>query len=326
MDSDDGTAGLRMCRRPIFGDGHDVANPDSRKVRSSHALMSRELETTASAYASPGVRRVVEKTVTGRQIVHYRALVRKVRAVVLTCWLAGLVLCACSSSSQDHVRPSSATPTGPSVRIVCRSLDGTVIAGDVAVIRRRAGALGAKYVRVAQSGAVLKVSIYGVKEGAVSNLCTAYRLDLRGVVAAAVPVTCVPVGATSAISSTASPSPAHSTRNLGHHQRPNNAPASPSSGGSSIPQPVVPCSPTTMAEVAKVGKFSVPLDDTSYNTLSSANQQLVSAALANFDCSSGQTEKDVATSYFIACAKGPDYGVTTANVAFLLGQVIVTGT
>ena len=76
-----------------------------------------------------------------------------------------------------------------------------------------------------------------------------------------------------------------------------------------------------MAEVAKVGKFSVPLDDTSYNTLSSANQQLVSAALANFDCSSGQTEKDVAASYFIACAKGSDYGVTTANVAFLLGPV-----
>ncbi len=78
------------------------------------------------------------------------------------------------------------------------------------------------------------------------------------------------------------------------------------------------CLANPLAQVAQAGKFSVPLSDTDYAKLSSTNQQLIAAALARFDCSSAQTEKDDPASYYVACDENNQY-------AYLLGTVIVAG-
>ncbi len=90
----------------------------------------------------------------------------------------------------------------------------------------------------------------------------------------------------------------------------------PSAPASSAPA-AIPCSATTMKQVAAVGKFSTPLSQDDYSKLSATNQKLVTAALANFDCASGQTERDDPKSYFVAC--------DASGQAFLLGPVIVAG-
>jgi preprotein translocase subunit SecD len=80
-----------------------------------------------------------------------------------------------------------------------------------------------------------------------------------------------------------------------------------------------------VALAAAAGKFTVPLDDKQYDALSPTNKNLLAAGLANFDCSSAQSEKDLPKNYFIACAPGKDYGASVQNIAFLLGPVIVAG-
>lgn len=112
-------------------------------------------------------------------------------------------------------------------------------------------------------------------------------LNLRGLVAPAAEVTCT-LMVSSGAPATASPS-----------------------------QKAVPCSSTTLTQVAQLGKFTIPLSGTDYNKLSSANQQLITAALAAFDCSSAQTEKDIPASYYVACDK--------QGLAYLLGPVVVAG-
>jgi preprotein translocase subunit SecD len=72
-----------------------------------------------------------------------------------------------------------------------------------------------------------------------------------------------------------------------------------------------------MAIVAQAGKFTVPLTDTDYLKLSSSNQQLITAALADFNCDAGPNETDTATSYFLAC--------DSFGYAHLLGPVVVAG-
>ena len=94
------------------------------------------------------------------------------------------------------------------------------------------------------------------------------------------------------------------------------------SGSAATPK----CSTDSLAAVAAAGKFTVPLTDTDYAKLSSSNQSLIGAALANFDCSTVQDEKDIAKNDFIACADGSAVGGTTgAPYAVLLGPVIVAG-
>jgi preprotein translocase subunit SecD len=95
------------------------------------------------------------------------------------------------------------------------------------------------------------------------------------------------------------------------------------------PQPGT-CSATSVADAAKAGNFDVPLKDTDLDKLSPTNQQLLatgrndgsSLGLANFDCASAQTEKDVPDSYYVACGDPSGSG---QPYAYLLGPVIVAG-
>jgi len=79
----------------------------------------------------------------------------------------------------------------------------------------------------------------------------------------------------------------------------------------------IPCEADPLTAVAKAGKFTVPLNDVDYNKLSASNQQLIAAALANFDCNAGQNEVDSPKSYFIAC--------DGSGIAYLLSPVVVAG-
>jgi preprotein translocase subunit SecD len=56
-----------------------------------------------------------------------------------------------------------------------------------------------------------------------------------------------------------------------------------------------------------------------YTALSSTQQQEISAALRNYDCSAAQNEADLPYSFYIACD-------TTQSVAYLFGHVVVPGT
>ena len=82
------------------------------------------------------------------------------------------------------------------------------------------------------------------------------------------------------------------------------------------------CSAKSVPHAARAGRFSVPLDDAFAAKLSAQNQQLLTAALAGFDCSSAQDEVNDASSYYVACgdATGPGQ-----DSAYLLGPVIVAG-
>jgi preprotein translocase subunit SecD len=76
------------------------------------------------------------------------------------------------------------------------------------------------------------------------------------------------------------------------------------------------CSATPFAALEKAG-LKVPLTDTTFEALPTNEKSAISATLANFDCASGQDEKDVAKSYFIAC--------DSTGLVHLLGPVIVAG-
>jgi preprotein translocase subunit SecD len=78
------------------------------------------------------------------------------------------------------------------------------------------------------------------------------------------------------------------------------------------------CSATSVQDVATAGKFTVPLTDTDYDKLSPTNKQLLTAALASFNCKSAQNESDLPNHYYVAC--------DLQHNAFLLGPVIVPGT
>ena len=102
------------------------------------------------------------------------------------------------------------------------------------------------------------------------------------------------------------------------------SPTAPATSPSSAPQAPT-CRADSVKLAAEAGKFDVPLKDTDFDKLSQTNQQLLQAGLASFDCRSASGEKDVANTYFVACANGADYGVASKNVAFLVGPVIVAG-
>jgi preprotein translocase subunit SecD len=221
----------------------------------------------------------------------------------------------------------------------------------------------------------LVVSIPGQNGNDIQKLGKAAVLNFRGVVTAAVPVTCTlhpkPAGSASnsaspsatssgssapgngtpsASAAASAPATAHSgaaaaDRPLSKPSAKNTPKSTPksspkatpsgSSGGratappSSTPTtspsatptaPVGPakCSATSVKEVATAGKFTVPLTDTEYDKLSATNKQLLTAALASFNCKSAQNESDLPKSYYVAC---DDQGR-----AILLGPVIVPGT
>lgn len=60
-----------------------------------------------------------------------------------------------------------------------------------------------------------------------------------------------------------------------------------------------------------------PLTEASYSALSPAQRHRIAAALARFDCSSVQHERDDPASYFVGCGTG---------AAYFLGPAIVSGT
>ena len=200
---------------------------------------------------------------------------------------------------------------------------------------------------VIQGSDQIVVSIPGSTNTDVSKLGAAAVLNFRGVVAPAVPVTCTPASATSSAtpsaatspsSSTtpsspagASPSPSQSTHDAGHRLlTPLAASATPSATPKATPKTTptpsasattpaaTPCSASPFAALTQAG-VKIPTSDTAYGQLPSAQRQAISAALAKFDCSSGQDEKDDPNAYFVACDS------PTAGYAYLLGPVIVAG-
>lgn len=108
------------------------------------------------------------------------------------------------------------------------------------------------------------------------------------------------------------------------------APAASSPGvtlptGAGTASPSAPCVPDSVAIAARAGKFTVPLDDKSFDALPQPTKLAIQGALAKFDCASAQAERDLPNSYFVACAPGSEYGISTKYAAFLLGPVIVAG-
>jgi preprotein translocase subunit SecD len=82
------------------------------------------------------------------------------------------------------------------------------------------------------------------------------------------------------------------------------------------------CATKPFAALEKSG-VKIPTSEAAFQKLSSTQQSAISAALANFDCSSAQGETDNPDSYYVACDGGSNYGTP---LAFLLGTVIVPGT
>ncbi|TAM88954.1 MAG: protein translocase subunit SecD, partial [Jatrophihabitans sp.] len=91
--------------------------------------------------------------------------------------------------------------------------------------------------------------------------------------------------------------------------------ASPSAAASTAP--AVPCTATPFAALEQAG-VKIPTTEAAYQKLPATAQQQVQAALATFDCASGQQEKDQPQNYFVACDE-------TGTQAYLLGTVIVPG-
>jgi preprotein translocase subunit SecD len=123
-----------------------------------------------------------------------------------------------------------------------------------------------------------------------------------------------PKSATSASSAKTTGATSSSTPSAGSTATGSTTPSSSASPTATAPPA---CTSDPMATVAKAGKFTVPLTDTAYNALSSSDQELIQAALGDFNCSAGQDEPDIATSYFVAC--------DTSGTAYLLGPVVVAG-
>ncbi|MDQ6848951.1 MAG: protein translocase subunit SecD [Actinomycetota bacterium] len=206
---------------------------------------------------------------------------------------------------------------------------------------------------VIQGDNQLVVSIPGQDATDISKLGAAAILNFRGLVAPAVQVTCTPASAPSAGPSntnspaaqpsssgasgaafrdkllTKAPKASSSGKPSGKaSSRPSSNASSKASGTSrttpsatpsatSAPPAAPACSANSVARIAKAAKFSVPLSEADYSKLSPTNQKLLAAALAGFDCASGQSEKDDPNSYFVAC--------DNSGLAYLLGTVIVAG-
>ena len=196
---------------------------------------------------------------------------------------------------------------------------------------------------VIQGSDQIVISIPGSNETDVSKLGAAAVLNLRGLVAPAVPVTCTPIpttGSSGSTSPSSSPSPAGSSSPAGAQPNPTdsgadaghralnpranrNAPTTtPATTPSGTPSGTAPaaaaptCSATPFAALEKSG-VTIPTSEAAYDKLPSAQQSAISAALADFDCASAQNEPDLKDRYFVAC--------DPSGAAFLLGTVIVPG-
>lgn len=100
-----------------------------------------------------------------------------------------LLLTACTSSSSPP-RPTQSQPPVPTIRVSCSSPGGTAIAGDQATVRTRATRLGARVVAVRSAGATLEVDVRGISQDDARTLCANPTVQLRGLIAPAVKVTC----------------------------------------------------------------------------------------------------------------------------------------
>ena len=189
---------------------------------------------------------------------------------------------------------------------------------------------------VIQGSDQIVISIPGSNDTDVSKLGAAAVLNLRGLVAPAVAVTCTPLPTTGPSSSTspstspspsgssaagAQPNPTDSGADAGHRalnpQANRNAPTPAPTGSGSSAAPAAPtCSATPFAALEKSG-VTIPTSEAAFDKLSSTQQSAIAAALANFDCASAQNEPDVKDKYFVAC--------DPSGAAFLLGTVIVPG-
>ncbi len=201
---------------------------------------------------------------------------------------------------------------------------------------------------IIQGSDQLVVSIPGDKSSDVSKLGAAAVLNFRGLVAPPVQLACLSPSANPSASGSASSAPAASPsptapvsgaaasatpltvpRAAPASGTATTAPTSPSAkptassapaptpSGSTTPQQPPACTADPVAAAAKAGKFTVPLTDTDFQKLPQPQQGALAAALANFDCAAGQTEKDIPDSYFLAC--------DSSQRVFLLGPVIVAG-
>jgi preprotein translocase subunit SecD len=101
---------------------------------------------------------------------------------------------------------------------------------------------------------------------------------------------------------------------------PSSTPSTSPSAAPSTPTGPTKCSATSVTDAAAAGKFALPKTDTEYDNLSPTNKQLLTAALANYNCPAAQSERDLPTSDYVACDP-PGAGQS----AYLLGPVIVAG-
>jgi preprotein translocase subunit SecD len=103
---------------------------------------------------------------------------------------------------------------------------------------------------------------------------------------------------------------------------PKTTPTKSPSAAATTPAPTTPSAsaapppPATATPFAGL-TFPIPTSETEFGKLTTAQQQQLQTALANFDCASAQDEPDVPTKTFLACQDG--------QLAFLLGPVIVPG-
>ena len=197
---------------------------------------------------------------------------------------------------------------------------------------------------VVQGGNEIAVSIPGKNSTDIAKLGEAAQLNFRPVVMA--PVAWTKPAATSTStpsttpsttpSSTGTPSTTPSTSNSPNNDqaRPLNAPTtSASSTPKTTPTPTATPPPTATttpppapktADPLKGMTFPVPLDDTAFNKLTTAQQQELQARLATFNCASDQPDGvPQRQQAFISCDSSDN---DTATMVFLLGKVIVPGT
>jgi len=154
---------------------------------------------------------------------------------------------------------------------------------------------------VIQGGNQIAVSIPGKNSTDIAKLGQAAQLNFR-------PVVMPPVGWTKPSASTPTTTPS----------------TTPSSTAKASATPTSSASAKKTADPLKGLGFTVPLDDTAFNRLTSAQKQELQARLANFDCTSDQPDGAAQRNQaFLACdSKAPD----KASAVFLLGPVIVPGT
>jgi preprotein translocase subunit SecD len=202
---------------------------------------------------------------------------------------------------------------------------------------------------VIQGADQIVVSIPGATGKDVAKLGAAAKLNFRGVVAAAVPVTCQAPSAkpstsagstpTASASSSAAKSPTSSGSQAPNAaaERPLTAPTpsgtatgtkaaasttpTSSPAASSSAAAPAPCSLKSVAQLKKAVPLPDPKGVYAAKGLSDTLAQTVAAQLTNFDCSTSQTAPDPNNDYYIAC----DTGSNGVPLAFLLGPVIVPG-